>query len=98
MIFENGHLHESLRTAKNKIVISQQQPLTILFSNQSSFCNYFCQTLIKYYKINVITKFVDANITMNYTLPFLCFQDYILEKENLVEFLCDIAFSKYDIV
>lgn len=30
---------------------------------------------------------------MDYTLPLLCFDGYLLAKENLVEFICDIAFS-----
>lgn len=30
---------------------------------------------------------------MDYTLPILCFDGYILAKENLVEFISDIAFA-----
>jgi hypothetical protein len=30
---------------------------------------------------------------MDFTLPILCFDGYLLAKENLVEFISDIAFA-----
>ena len=63
----------------------------MIFSKKITFLNKTIQSVLEHH--HFAFKIIDEEMDklMGYTLPIICLEDIILEKEMVVEFLADIC-------
>lgn len=91
MLLDGGHIAEWAREKKRRVEVSDDQPLVLVVSEDFVFLGEFAESVLLHNKFSIVVKHFKGKELMGHTLPILIFEDVILTREGLVEFLCDAA-------
>ena len=93
MLLESGHVAEWAKEKKRRVEVSDDRPLVLVLSEDFGFMGKFAESVLMHNKFSIVVKHFKGKELMGHTLPILIFEDVILTREGLVDFLCDAALS-----